>query len=94
MSRGNPEPWLRKGRGYFVTLGGVQHNLRTADKAEAYRVDYNEDRPHQGLGRRTPAEVRADYERGFAASAESASNEGIVSGALFNAGGRSQSDAQ
>jgi integrase len=37
MPRGNPEPWLRQGRGYFVTLDGVQHNLRTADKAEAYK---------------------------------------------------------
>jgi hypothetical protein len=33
MPRGNPEPWLCQGRGYFVTLHGVQHNLRTADKA-------------------------------------------------------------
>jgi hypothetical protein len=37
MSRGNPEPWLRKGCGYFVTLDGVQHNLRTHDKAEAFK---------------------------------------------------------
>ena len=37
MSRGNPEPWLRKCRGYFVTLDGVQHNLRTHDKAEAFK---------------------------------------------------------
>jgi hypothetical protein len=37
MSRGNPEPWLRKGRGYFVTLGGVQYNLRTHDKNEALK---------------------------------------------------------
>jgi hypothetical protein len=36
MSRGNPEPWLRKGRGYYVTIDGVQHNLRTADKAAAH----------------------------------------------------------
>jgi integrase len=37
MSRGFPEPWLRKGRGYFVTLDGVQHNLRTSDEAEAHK---------------------------------------------------------
>lgn len=38
MSHGNPEPWLRKGRGYFVTLHGKQVNLRTRDKAEAYKL--------------------------------------------------------
>lgn len=37
MSRGNPEPWLRKGRGYYVTIDGVQHNLPTADKAEVHK---------------------------------------------------------
>lgn len=36
MSRGNPEPWFRPSRNtYFVTLGGKQINLHTADKAEA-----------------------------------------------------------
>ncbi len=39
MSRGNPEPWFRPSRNtYFVTLGGKQINLRTADKAEAFRL--------------------------------------------------------
>lgn len=36
MTRGNPAPWLRKGRGYFVTIGGKQINLQTTDKQEAY----------------------------------------------------------
>lgn len=36
MSRGNPEPWFRPSRNtFFVTLGGKQINLHTADKAEA-----------------------------------------------------------
>ena len=36
MSRGNPEPWFRSSlNSFFVTVDGVQHNLRTADKAEA-----------------------------------------------------------
>lgn len=36
MSRGNPEPWFRSERNsYFVTVNGVQHNLRTADKTLA-----------------------------------------------------------
>jgi integrase len=54
MSRGNPEPWLRKGRGYFVTIGGVQHNLRTHDKAEAYK------RWHQLMSERPEAPRRVD----------------------------------
>ncbi len=34
MSRGNPAPWFRPSRNtLFVTLGGKQHNLHTADKA-------------------------------------------------------------
>jgi integrase len=38
MPRGNPEPWFRPSRRtYYVTVNGVQHNLRTADKDEAYR---------------------------------------------------------
>ena len=38
MPRGNPEPWFRPSRRtYYVTVNGVQHNLHTADKAEAYR---------------------------------------------------------
>lgn len=38
MPRGNPEPWFRPSRRtYYVTVNGIQHNLRTADKAEAYR---------------------------------------------------------
>ena len=38
MPRGNPEPWFRPSRRtFYVTIDGVQHNLRTADKAEAYR---------------------------------------------------------
>lgn len=38
MARHNPEPWFRTERnGYFVTINGVQHNLHTADKAEAFR---------------------------------------------------------
>lgn len=38
MSRGNPQPWFRPSRKtYYVTVDGVQHNLHTADKAEAYR---------------------------------------------------------
>lgn len=36
MSRGNPAPWFRPSRNtFFVTLGGKQINLHTADKAEA-----------------------------------------------------------
>ena len=38
MSRGNPAPWFRPSRNtFFVTLGGKQINLKTADKAEAFR---------------------------------------------------------
>ena len=38
MSRGNPAPWFRPCRNtFFVTLDGKQINLRTADKAEAFR---------------------------------------------------------
>ena len=38
MPRGNPAPWFRSERNsFFVTINGVQHNLRTAVKAEAYR---------------------------------------------------------
>jgi len=38
MPRGNPEPWFRPSRRtYYVTVNGIQQNLRTADKAEAYR---------------------------------------------------------
>jgi hypothetical protein len=54
MSRGNPEPWLRKGRGYFVTLGGVQYNLRTHDKNEALK------RWHQLMAERGDAPRTAD----------------------------------
>ncbi len=39
MPRHNPEPWFRTERnGYFVTIDSVQHNLHTADKAEAFRL--------------------------------------------------------
>ena len=38
MGRGNPEPWFRADRkSYFVTIGGKQLNLHTADKANAYK---------------------------------------------------------
>ena len=38
MPRGNPEPWFRPSRRtYYVTVKGLQHNLHTADRAEAYR---------------------------------------------------------
>ena len=38
MSRGNPAPWFRPSRNtFFVTLNGKQINLRTADKAGAFR---------------------------------------------------------
>ena len=36
-----PKPWLRKGRGWFVTIGGKQHNLGRDKKAafqEYYRL--------------------------------------------------------
>jgi integrase len=36
MAHGVPEPWFRKNRGWFVTVGGKQHNLRTRDKREAF----------------------------------------------------------
>ena len=36
----------------------------------------------------------ADFERGFAASAETAANEGSASGVLFDTGGVSQSNAR
>ncbi|QDV71858.1 tyrosine-type recombinase/integrase [Botrimarina mediterranea] len=36
MAHGAPEPWFRKGRGWFVTIGGKQQSLRTRDKREAY----------------------------------------------------------
>ena len=38
MSRGIPQPWFRPGRKtWYVTVGGVQHNLHTADKDEAFK---------------------------------------------------------
>jgi putative transposase len=94
MENGYIESFNGKYRDEFLNDNWFESIAEAAEKAEAWRVDYNEQRPHQGLGRRTPAEVRAEYERGCAASAEGGSNEGIVAGALFNAGSVSQSDAQ
>lgn len=37
MGLGSPEPWLRKGRGWYVTIDGKQVSLRTRDKSEAMR---------------------------------------------------------
>ena len=38
MPRGNPQPWFRPARNtWYVTIEGVQHNLQTADQAEAIR---------------------------------------------------------
>ena len=34
-----PKPWLRKGRGWFVTIGGKQHNLGR-DKRAAFQEYY------------------------------------------------------
>lgn len=37
MPKGNPQPWFRENRNtWYVTIDGVQHNLRTADKSEAF----------------------------------------------------------
>ena len=39
MAKGNPEPWFRKNRNtWYVTLGCVQHNLKTADREQAFRL--------------------------------------------------------
>ena len=40
---------------WFVSLRDAQETI------EAWRVDYNEARPHSGLGRRTPVEFTKDY---------------------------------
>ncbi|MBI5760413.1 MAG: hypothetical protein HZA46_18010 [Planctomycetales bacterium] len=38
MSRGIPQPWYRPSRStWYVTVDGVQHNLYTDDKVEAFR---------------------------------------------------------
>jgi hypothetical protein len=34
-----PKPWFRKGRGWFVTIGGKQHNL-SRDKKTAFQEYY------------------------------------------------------
>ena len=45
MSRAQPKPWFRKSRDtYYITINGVQKNLNTSDKKEAYR------RWHQLMG--------------------------------------------
>lgn len=94
MDNGYCESFNGKYRDEFLNDNWFESLDEAAEKAELWRVDYNEQRPHQGLGRRTPTEVRADYERGSAALAESGGDEGNGLGALLNAGDLSQSGAQ
>jgi integrase len=38
MPKGSPAPWFRRSRNsWFVTFGGKQHDLQTADRKEAFR---------------------------------------------------------
>jgi len=71
MDNGYIESFNGKYRDEFLSEHWFESIAEAAEKAETWRIDYNEQRPHQSLGRRTPAEVHADYERGFAASAGS-----------------------
>jgi putative transposase len=79
MDNGYIESFNGKYRDEFLSEHWFESVAEAAEQAEAWRIDYNEQRPHQSLGRRTPAEVRADYERGFAASAESVATVANVS---------------
>jgi putative transposase len=94
MDNGYIESFNGKYRDEFLNENWFQSVHEAAEKAEAWRLDYNEQRPHQGLGNRTPAEVRADYERGFAASTADGGGEGSGSGEVGNAGSASLSSAQ
>ena len=82
MDNGYIESFNGKFRDEFLSEHWFESIAEAAEKAEAWRVDYNEQRPHQSLGRRTPAEVHADYQRGFAASTGSAAAAVHVSGEL------------
>jgi len=64
------ESFNGKYRDEFLSEHWFESTAEAAEQAEQWRVDYNDNRPHMSLGRRTPAEVRAAYERGFAATTE------------------------
>lgn len=82
MDNGYIESFNGKFRDEFLSEHWFESVAEAAEKAEAWRIDYNEQRPHQSLGRRTPAEVHADYERGFAASTGSSATTVNASGEL------------
>lgn len=60
MPRGNPLPWFRPNRNtWYATIDGVQDNLRTANKREAYDrwrelLGSIAEETHQPAGNRTP----------------------------------------
>ncbi len=82
MDNGYIESFNGKYRDEFLNENWFESVAEAAEKAEAWRIDYNEQRPHQSLGGRTPAEVRAEYERGFAASAGGVAMAADASGEL------------
>ncbi len=58
-----PKPWFRKGRGWFVTIAGKQHNLGRDKKAafqEYYRL-MNQPAEHRQVSGRTMAAVIDDF---------------------------------
>ena len=58
-----PKPWFRKGRGWFVTIAGKQHNLGRGKKAafqEYYRL-MNQPAEHLQVSGRTMAAVIDDF---------------------------------
>ena len=80
MDNGYIESFNGKFRDEFLSEHWFESVAEAARQAEVWRTDYNEQRPHQGLGSRTPAEVRADYERGCAASTASVAATANASG--------------
>jgi len=74
------ESFNGKYRDEFLNDHWFESIAEAAEQAELWRVDYNEARPHKGLGRKTPAEARAAYESGYAATADTSATTNNASG--------------